>query len=653
MPTRRDWHCVLGDGTTTYGFMRAKGKQYRDAPVLPPRVMTSEEASDAQYPTQFQQVITQTDWRGGLGGVQQSDYKDSKYADGLRVDASSEALVKLARALVDTSYSVAAAASTKGVAGMGILGDDLWLFRDTTAPVTVGFKWNFTNRNWVNTANIHGTAQRVVPNGVPFNGNLYFPLWGLSDNTTATAYRFIAEGAAGFTTSTLTPNDFYFFAASADGRFWGAYRPTAGQRHHVYTATDPTNVGAWSGPTAIDDSNTDITALVPYRDGVLICKENGIWALDIQGIPRRVDPGNIFENLRDPNNFRNAINWNGNVLLPLGSGGMYELSEDGALRDISLSLVAPAVTTLDGKVLALAADVDMVFALVEDGSSGELLGAEYTIVNGKLDYHWHHIQRMTISTTAIDLYRQFMLAYKGLNATDVYRRIFISRSGTETSTTSGNEFLPRVTDRDDAYDATSNPIFDTVDIDFGYPALLKELQEITLISADLGSAANQNTIIAQSSRDGGAFANINATSSTFNTSAAQSISFDNATTARRVRLRFNLLKGSAVATSPQILQFTIKAQVRQTPVKIHVLPLIIGDGIPNLAGAREHRSGAKLSQLRTWNAQAASITLTTEDTVAAGVRVVSVPGSMVEGDSYHGWGRRPYQVVTMTFQEVR
>ena len=661
MPTRRDWNFVLDDSTTAYGFMlatKADGVQdawrYEDAPVLPPRVMTSEEASDAQYPVQYQQTITQTDFRGGLGGVQQSDHKDLKYADGLRTDGSFEAIMKLARAITDTSYSTNGGTTTKGVAGMGVIGDDLWLCRDENSGTIVrGWLWNFTNRNWVATASFGGAVQRVVPNGTPFGANLYFPMWGLTDNTTATAYRYLAEAAGAFTTSTLSPNDFYFFAVSADGRMWGGYRPTAGQRHHVHSSTDPTNTGAWTTATAIGESTTDITALVPYRDGVLICKENAIYALDIRGNPQRVDPGNIFESLRDPNNFRNAINWNGNVLLPLGSGGMYELSEDGNLRDISFSLVAPDLTDIDGKVLFLAADDDMVFALVENGATGYLLGAEYLVINGKIDYRWHRLQTMTISTTAIDLYRQFMLLYKNVSGTDVYRRLFISRNGTETSAISANEFMPRPNDRDDTFDANTNATFDTVDIDFGYPALVKEWQEVTAICANLGTGGTDHTIDIQRRVDGGAFSDINATSSTFNTNGGQSISFDNATTGRRITLWFQPLRGTTTTTSPELLQFTIKGQVRQTPVKIHRVVLRLGDGVVNLAGAREHRSGVKVSQLRTWNGQAASLILTGENTAAAGIRVVSVPGTMSELGVYEGWHRRPYRVISMAFQEVR
>ena len=337
---------------------------------------------------------------------------------------------------------------------------------------------------------------------------------------------------------------------------------------------------------------------------------------------------------------------NGHALAAWGDAGMIDIAPDGTYREVGFPTIAPDIATLDGRVVALAADSDRVYALVEDTTTlGYLLAAEWREINGKLDYRWHVLDdAVLLNSTAIHRYRFRLFPFGFVSGSDTYRRLWLSRHGAAGTTRA--EFLPKVNDRDDAYNNDNDGRFDTVDIDFNLPQVQKNWDEMTFNTANLGTGGTDHNITVSYSLDGGSYT-AHATNLTAN---PQTLSFPAATTGRRLRLRFDLNRGSTTTTSPKILDFTIKAQLRPAAQKMLFVTLVLADGLSNLAGAYETRSETKRTQLSTWNTQAGRVTL--YNRYQNGVACVALPGRMRERMTRWAYGRRPEYEVDMIFLEV-
>ena len=625
-------------------------EQSVDAEVLPPRVLTAGEFTNAQFPPTIRVTMKQDDWRYGLGGQL---YSKSPYGynTSTGMDCSTDKVIKLPAEAQATTYDTAPSNPQGGPGGFATSGSGyLWHFADSGTGASVScYLWDFiTDRRFeLQGAALATTNGNYFGNGVEYNGNVYVPCEGAATADGDPGYHiFQAVGAAAWTLTTLTPFRFKYFAV-ADGRLWGGYVGT--NKHHVYSSLDATNAsGSWAGPTAIGNSSSAITALVPWgqnNDILLICKEDGIYTLDVPGnVIKLYDATSVFH----PNNFRNAVNWNGRVILPLGARGMLELLPDGTVRDISVSIFAPDVTKLHGKVISTAATPDALYLLLQDPT----VSTTGYVVKGEIrddEYRWHILQTLTISSSAAYLYRNKFLAFGDTSGSDVYRRLWLARDG---STGNRPLFLPLSSqDRDFAYEDSPSLTLDTVDWDANLPQVTKLLVDVMFTTKNLSSGAGGHTIPVQYSVDSGTtWANLG-TANILNTSPTQTLTFPAGTTGTKVRLRPNPLRGTTAATGPEIHDFTISAAYRPAVKKIVTYRMNMKNGLPNLTGFPITNMPSVISQLRTWNNTATGITV--KDRFSqAGRTMITLPGSMKEFAGSRRYNGRDDYIVEMSFLEV-
>ena len=437
-------------------------------------------------------------------------------------------------------------------------------------------------------------------------------------------------------------------AVDTQNLWFGAYRPS--DTDAVYTSTDPTNAGALTGPYAVGLTDTEITQMVPYGTLMLICKPEGLYTITTGGTTVNLSK-DIFRPMRHDDNFRNAcLLTNGSVLLPLGEGGMWEVSADGVLRDVSFRLTMPEQTYLHGNVINLCAVPDGVYALVANSTTVYILYGEWLTINGVTDYRWHVLGSTTWTGTAIDKYRQFMFVQGYLSGTDIYRRLWISRVGSDTSPTPANWFLSKLNDRDDAYTTDSTATFDTDNEDANLPQVDKNYVEVRFTTKNLTSGAGGHTVPVDYSLDSGTTW---VSLGTLNTSPTQTLSFASGITGKTLMLRPKPLLGTPTSplTSPEVLDLTIVCQVRPDPKKVITLSVYLADEMVTGNGGRETRANTKMAQLRTWNAQAAAVTVKDSDNTA-GRACLFLPGTMQEVGVAREVGRRLEKLVQFKLLEV-
>lgn len=656
MSSFKMWDLVINDGSDTHGFMLApdgSGKKpwiYKDTEVIAPRQLAMGSFTDSEFPPLIELPLNQEDWRVGLGRTKtrldRAAYGGATlgYKDGVKVDASGDSIIKLGPGLTATTVDDATG-TTKGPQGYAAIGAHLWHFMNVSdgAERDRFYTWDFTDRDWLEQESINNG--RFHPNGVQYGANVYVPRWGLGDNTTSTVYMYTAAGTS-WTHSTLSVSDFYFMAQDSGGTFYGGYRPASGTRHHVYYSTNPTNSGSWTGAVAIGQSDSDITALVPYKDLMLICKSDGLYTINSSGTVVDLDGGFFQDNFRHTDNFRNAINFQGRVLLPLGEGGMYELDDSSSenLTDISFRLVAPGVTKLDGEVVSLAAGANEVYALVREGTALYFMLGEYLVVNGVADYRWHQIGQTTWTGTAIDKYRQVLYPYSILNGTDVYKRIWQSRFGTAANRA---EFWPRTNDRDLIFTPDNDATIDLTEEDAFLPQVDKNFLRLECETSGLGTGGSDHNIPIDYSLDAGAsFSSLGTL-----TASSQTLTFTAGTNGKSIILRAKPLQGSTTTTTPKLLGLRLICQVRPDPSKLLPVRILLGDNIPNKTGAKERKMKTKLAKLREWNDLPGTLTIKSAFK-PAGDDYLALPGQMQEERLNERRGHRDPQLVDMTFLEV-
>ena len=90
----------------------------------------------------------------------------------------------------------------------------------------------------------------------------------------------------------------------------------------------------------------------------------------------------------------------------------------------------------------------------------------------------------------------------------------------------------------------------------------------------------------------------------------QTIAFSAGVTFKKIEFRFTLdRKASGNATTPELHDFTFTCQLRANTIKQLPLSLYLANGLPLLNGLLENKAKTNRDQLRSWQAQAAEITL--------------------------------------------
>ena len=575
---------------------------------------------DIETPVPRKLTWTQEDWRGGLGGrIDRLDPK--RYASAVKIDATQEGVLQLARDLIVTTDDFAPTAYKPG--GFAIVGTEIWSFQERDV-----YSLTYATNVWVK-----GTAPQAVAviyrNGVTYGANTYVPAWLTADDTPGT-YIYKADADANWTLSTLATKTFKYFVKSRNasgteiligGNAGGA------NAHKIYSTTDPTNAGSWTLLATIGNSDSEITGLSSDGNTVLVQKTNGVWAYYADGSTKNLTSDS---EMADPDNFRGSYNWHGHLLMPMGSGGMRELTAEGVF-DVSMKdRYAPDQTNLHGRVLAISGDETRLFILVLDTTNTKyhLLMATWDEFQGAQDYRWHHVGSITYTTSTVA--NHATLFAEGIpSGSTLHHRIWV---GVESG---GSNLLPYFYPLPDPND--TNLVF--TDDDDGElvttlwdvnPAREPVLEStIDFITANLGSAGTAHYVEVKYRVDGSSWTYVTGVQATSTlTTTPQTLTFASEINGETLELQFLFFQGTTTTTGPQIKKFTVTMSLRPAPIKQVNIQGRIGVGMIGRNGSIVSNAAA-LAQLISWDGAAPDVTLRYPDQTAAGASLacVIVPGT--------------------------
>ena len=409
--------------TPIFGYMLAKrrngasGLTLRDFRSIAPRYLAEAQLTEAAFDPAVEYIWTQTDWSLGLGGLNERDHPN-KLGSGFKVDASEPGKLKLARDMVSAG-TLDFAATAHRPTGFAIVGTEVWAFigRDV-------YSLTFATNAWVR-GTVPEAAAKIYRNGVHFEGNTYAPGWVQSTNV-ADTYIYKADADPNWTLSTLSNSDVKYMAVAGGLMYGGNWSDGV---NLVRTSADPTNTGAWSTSYTVGGTDSEITALVPNGNVMLICKTDGIYTIHADGTVVNETPA-FADADQHPDNFKGAYNWNEIILLPLGQGGMKELR--GAMSvDVRLNDYAPRDTQLHGRVVAIAGNPEELYVMVLESVNTRyhILKALWVEVGGGADWAWHHVARQAYTTGTDDDHNALMA--EGIpSGTTIHRRVWAGISST-------------------------------------------------------------------------------------------------------------------------------------------------------------------------------------------------------------------------------
>ncbi len=629
---------------TAIGFMLAanaegiRGHQVNDAETIQKRQLTMGELTEAESPPDIALIWSQEDWRLGLGGINhRTDPK--KIAFGTKIDTTETNKIRPGRELISTT--VDSAASDIFPNGFARVGTEIWAFigRDV-------YSWDYTNLNWDIGTEPAATAT-IYRNGIEFDGKTFAPAWSDANNATPHPYIFKADADCNWTVhpGVTAVNDFKYMAkglnAAGNEIMWGGYQGT--NKHHIRFSTNPSSdtSATWSDPIEIGEADSEITALVPDGDTILVCKTNGVWAYFSNDTVKNITPS--FESQVHPDNFRNAFNWNGHILLPLGNGGMYELFQ-GRLIDVSMDLFAPQQPTIQGQVKAITGDPSNLFILIREGTTAyHLLQAKWAEFQGHTDWRWHNVAQMTPNNGAIN-WNMFLDSVTGPSS-EIHQRVLIAIDGFDSDVQPF--FYPLDDDVQDGFtnDTSGPPRAVTLIYDGGFPRLNKAFQSFDANFNNLG--AGGRTIVVTYRIDGGSFTSLGTLNET---DGDQTLAFTDGVTGKTLELRFEFTATSVTTTAPELTKFRVVSQLRPGRIQQLTLGLYLADQQLLLNGAIGGSVKNDLAQLRTWAGQAAEVTVI--DSESTSRDMVFLPGTLNVSEVAHEFGRRSEYLVTARLAEV-
>lgn len=669
MPTAAVTHDITisdTNGSNKHGFMLSRSRtgqrlfRIQDSQTLAPRRLSMGELTEAELPADIQLIWTQDDWRVGVGGINHRDHP-KKLASAIKIDASSPNKLQLAREVKATTLaSGQPTPDDHTAAGFATVGNAVWAFVGRDA-----YRWDFTpiQREWFDNEEPAGAVTTVFKNGVEFKGdaadtNTIVPAW--DTDTQPDRYLYLDAGTEtgpwNRIGASAGKDGFLFFArglnAAGQEALYGGYDSTASAagKHHVRITRDPTTVASWGDAIEVGDSATAITALVSSNDEVLVCKEDGVYILHRDGESENITPE--MRSHVHPDNFRNAFNWNGRVLLPLGQGGMLMLT-GRELRDVSMERYAPEQTQWHGSVLAVAGDPTRVFIMVDELSNTQvhLFMAEWAEFLSELDFRWHHIGTVSYTSGLLTARAALFVEGEDGGVSEFHHRVWVGVPST------GSNLLPLffpLSDRDkeDGFTDDSDPEAVTTAFDGNFSRVDKSWQKVDVESASLGTGGRQ--IEVRFRVDGGAWQTTLVDTVTSDNTLDQAgpshtLNFPAATTGKKLELRFIFSQTSVTTTSPELLNFRVTGQLRAEDVDVIPLRLYLADGQDTLNG-RESRVKAKLAQLRTWADQAAHVTLV--DAEGTSRTCVFLPGGFRVDEVAREVGRRSEWEVGAVLAEV-
>ncbi len=227
----------------------------------------------------------------------------------------------------------------------------------------------------------------------PFTGNRLYVALGLS-----VAYESIPLSATfpseGSTASTETPTGFQIFKTvhAATPVMWGN-----DSAYTIRSTTDPANGGAnWSGQTVVSSSYYDITALLHQSGSLYIMKEDMPYYLSSAGaVLNSLAPELATETISTSNGKGTTV-WQDKLYMPWGDQSLLE-SDAGTNTFINPADYCTNLDAFNGQVFAVAGDSRYLHAVLNNGTSVEVLVGRYEVIDGATTWVWHPIAEFTLA----------------------------------------------------------------------------------------------------------------------------------------------------------------------------------------------------------------------------------------------------------------
>jgi len=421
------------------------------------------------------------------------------------------------------------------------------------------------------------------------------------------------------------------------------------QPHVIRSSTDFDNSGSWSTSVAIGQDDQPITGLVVDgdTDTLLILKTDGLYSYTTDGQVRNLTP--LFRQFGHAGNFEGVYAWNNRIFLPLGYGGLLDFSfETATIKDISFKVTAPEETDLHGVVLAMHGDPQNLFMALKHASAQTIyiLRGQEIMIGDETALRWQNIASLGAGAALTDARTALMVD----TSLSDHRRVWTGI--TESSVSALPGFIPfGAVDQTDGYTDDTDAEAVTVAFDANMPRVYKRFGEVEVESANLAQGTRE--IAVDYRLDG------TATWSTLQTatiSPFQTLEFPGGTSGRVLELRFRPKGSSITTTSPELLSFRAKMQLRPTAAKLMPVSVYLAEGQVLLNGAVGGKPRSDLNQLRVWNDGSGDLVLNTPDQGKAGVgtdrSVVFLPGSLIEREVSLERGRNAEYHVSFTLAEV-
>jgi len=421
------------------------------------------------------------------------------------------------------------------------------------------------------------------------------------------------------------------------------------QPHVLRSSTDFDNSGSWSSAVTIGQDDQPITGLVVDgdTDTLIITKTDGLYSYTTDGQVRNLTP--LFRQFGHTGNFEGVYAWNNHIFLPLGYGGLLDFSfETATIKDISFKLTAPEETDLHGVVLAMHGDPQNLFMALKHKTANTvyiLRGQEITI-GDETALRWQNIASLGAGAAITDARTGLMID----TSLSDHRRVWTGI--TESSVDTLPAFIPfETTDQTDGFTADTDAEAVTVKFDAGLPRVEKRFGEIEIESANLSQAVRE--IAVDYRLDG---VSTWSTLQTATISPFQTLEFPGGTAGMVLELRFRPKGSSVTTTSPEMLSFRVKMQLRPTAAKLMAVTVYLAEKQILLNGAVGGKPKGDLFQLREWNDGAGDLVLSTPDQGKSGLgndrKVLFLPGSLIEREMSFERGRGSEYHVSFTLAEV-
>ncbi|KKN67774.1 hypothetical protein LCGC14_0458070 [marine sediment metagenome] len=687
-----------------------------DAEQIQARILTMGELTEAEAPPQLRLYWTMEDWQGGVGGIVDRNDKrklasstmiDSSVRGKLRpvrefqtttVDAAPNAYKTSGFASVgddelwmfserdvyawnygDEDWDIGSEpVATAVISRNGIRFNDYTVIpRWTDDTPVLAFRYLFklsTDTNWTSLGNDNFTVPKYVTTAIDASNNLL--LWGgnlsidstsaltadindsvttapITDGTDFSAGDYISIDSEIMRVTSIATNDLIVVRAAfgttatshSNQKRVYLHRP-----HFIASTSTPQTVASWSSPTDVGTIDAEITALF-QDDGILhVCKTDGIWKIAADGTQTNLLPR--FESWKHADNFKGAFNWNGRIILPLGGGGLFELS-GGVLTDISMKLFAPEQTQWHGRVAAVGGTPTTLYLLILDTANTKYhaFSGERLDIEGTVDWRWHHVGEISYTTgTTADYANIFVEAQ--VSGSDQHRRVWFG------VTSSGSNllgyFLPQDGDSDDTFLDSSAIKATTVKYDGNFSQIEKNVVKVVFETNNLGAAGRKWTI--KYSLNGDAVKTDLADSSgntdgvIDSTGGRETLTFPDGTTCRTLHYEMVPDSTASTSTAPEITKIRTTFQLRPDRLQLLPLTVLLSDQQRLLNGAIGGKPAAALAQLRTWDGQAAPVTVV--DLEGTSRDYVFLPGNLRIIPGTQSFLRRREFLVSMVLAEV-